>query len=149
MSDHVDEVLLSRLVDGDLSLASREAVLTHLRGCPACAERHDELVCVAASLRDVPAVAWTPAQSAAILGSLEVPRRLPWLAGCAVAAAVIALVAAAWTLVGVPRAVVVPLAVAESLVVAPLISALSGELIAIAAVAVLGPLAAYPLARWR
>src|SRR5207245_2221067 len=55
MSDHVSSEQLSALIDGELSLTAREAVLGHLRECPTCAASHERLVEVAAVMAALPA----------------------------------------------------------------------------------------------
>ena len=67
MSEHPTIEQLSALIDGELSLASREAVIAHNRGCPACAQRQDELIEVAAALRSRQALAWTAADTERVL----------------------------------------------------------------------------------
>lgn len=51
MSDHITDEQLWLPIDGELLLTSRAAVTSHLSTCPSCAERHDALVDLAASLR--------------------------------------------------------------------------------------------------
>lgn len=65
MSEHVSTEQLSLLVDGQLSLAAREAVVAHIRCCPGCAEQHDLLIELTAALRLHGALEWSPAQTAA------------------------------------------------------------------------------------
>jgi anti-sigma factor RsiW len=152
VSDHLDDVQLSRLIDGDLSLASREAAIAHVRCCSACAARHDRLVAVAASLRLQPPVAWTAGQTEALLR--ELPRRQRRGSAAAVVAlslgacvllvlAAAASIAATWGVVGAlvdAGRVLLPL---------PLAGPGTQFLLVVALVALLAPLAAYPLARWR
>jgi anti-sigma factor RsiW len=59
MSDHPSIEQLSAHIDGELSLVAREAVSRHLRDCPTCSARHEELVDVAAALATVPAELWS------------------------------------------------------------------------------------------
>ena len=66
MSDHPSAEQLSRLIDADLPLTERAAVLDHLATCPTCAGSHARLVEAAAALRELPAVAWRPEVAAAI-----------------------------------------------------------------------------------
>lgn len=152
MSSHVDDLQLSRLVDGDLSLAAREAITNHLRGCPACAVRHDQIVSAAALLRLEPAVRWSTAETALVMADIAPPRRSFWpavAAAVSVALCVLAIVAAA-PLMAPALAFVKVFAViaggpspgAVGIVVPQLVTA-------VLAVAILAPLAAYPLARWR
>jgi anti-sigma factor RsiW len=80
MSDHPTIEQLSAFIDGELSLASREAVIAHIRGCPACAARQDELIEVAALLRSRPALKWTAGDSERVLAQIaneHVPRPRP------------------------------------------------------------------------
>jgi anti-sigma factor RsiW len=150
MSAHLDDVKLSRLIDGDLSLASREAAIDHLRRCPACAERHDRIVAVSAALRLEPAAAWTPRDTELVVRRLPEHRGRGRVALAAtVSAAMCGLVffetaplvaaplALSLTLLGTGRALVTTVGPGVELVVA------------VAAIAMLAPLAAYPLARWR
>lgn len=48
---HASHLQLSALIDNELSLTEREAVLRHLEGCPACAQEHAGIVEVTATLR--------------------------------------------------------------------------------------------------
>jgi anti-sigma factor RsiW len=152
VSQHLDDVQLSRLIDGDLSLTSRAATIAHLRRCTACAARHDRLIAVAASLRLQPPVAWTAGQTEALLR--ELPRRQRRGSAAAVVAlslgacallvmAAAASIAATWGVVG---AVV---GVGRTLLPLPLSGPGANLLVVVALVALLAPLAAYPLARWR
>jgi anti-sigma factor RsiW len=149
--EHLDDVLLSRLIDGDVSLTRRQAALDHLAGCPACARRHDELIGVAAALRSQPPLGWSAAASARVAATVagasqRRPARLPAvLAVAAVVASALALIPLALT--GVTLS-------AHLLRAAPLpgpVGALSfgSQLLFVLAIAVLAPAAAYPLARWR
>lgn len=70
MSEHVSAEQLSLLIDGELSLASREAVVTHIRSCPRCAAEHDRLIELTATLRLRPSLEWAPAQTAATMKRL-------------------------------------------------------------------------------
>ncbi len=151
--DHVDGGQLSRLIDGDLSLTSREAVTAHLRECPGCAQRHDELVAVAASLRLLPAVQWTASDTERLLGVLErhdhPARRLSIPLAACLAVCLAAVIAAA-------SVIMTGFALGEALVAfvgalspVPALASATPLLWLITAVAVLAPLAAYPLARWR
>ena len=151
MSEHLTDLQLSRLIDGDLSLTSREAVTAHLRGCPACAERHDQIIAVAATLRSEPPHAWTSAMTSSVIHELPRRRRTVRVGIAAgVSAAMCGLVlleaapvvAAALGLLGV-------LAGASVAVTHPAVAVSGSPLLAIMAVAILAPLAAYPLARWR
>jgi anti-sigma factor RsiW len=67
MSAHPSIEQLSALIDGELSLVAREAVSAHLRDCPACAARHEELVEVAAALAAIPAERWSGEMTAEVL----------------------------------------------------------------------------------
>lgn len=70
---HLDAEQLSALIDGQLSLTHRHAALAHLEECHACAARHEALIEVAAGLRTIEPVAWTPALSAAVIDGLDTP----------------------------------------------------------------------------
>jgi anti-sigma factor RsiW len=152
VSDHVDSGQLSRLIDGDLSLTSREAVMAHLRDCARCAQRHDELIAVAASLRLLPPVEWSTMDTDRVVGGLEKGRRR-WRIPVSLAACVavcLAAVMAATSLTGLGLAlghVIVAVVVAVS--PAPTLASSPQLVWVIMAVAILAPLAAYPLARWR
>jgi anti-sigma factor RsiW len=152
MSDHLDDAQLSRLLDGDLSLTSREAVIAHLRTCSACARRHDALVAVAAALRLQPPATWTADQTASLLRAL--PRRrdrarfgitVATMAG-AFAFTVIAAAPLLATTRGLAAAMI---GLVGALTPAPLSGQAGGVLLVVVLVALLAPLAAYPLARWR
>ncbi|HYX87651.1 MAG TPA: zf-HC2 domain-containing protein [Gaiellales bacterium] len=151
MSDHLDNVQLSRLIDGDLSLTSRDAAIAHLRTCPACAERHDHLVAVTAVLRLEPALEWTTADTDSVLERL--PRRGERarlaLAGIVSAAMCALVVVEAAPVIAAPLALVVALAGVGRALAAPAATSGAQLVLAVAAVAILAPLAAYPLARWR
>ena len=152
MSEHLTDAQLSRLIDGDMSLTSREAVTAHLRGCPACAERHDQFVAVAATLRLEPPAAWTSAMTSAVIRQPPPRRRAVRVAVAAGVSATMCglvlleaapLVAATLGLVGV----VVGASVALT---HPAVAASGSQLLLVVmAVAILAPMAAYPLARWR
>ena len=103
MSDHPTIEQLSSFIDGELSLASREAVIVHIRGCPACAARQDELIEVAATLRSRPPLSWTATDRERVLAQIaneHVPRRIAseqrdWTLPIAGALALVAVVALA------------------------------------------------------
>ena len=149
---HATDEQLSRLIDGELSVVARDSVLAHLHSCPACASRHEALVEVAAALRLQPALAWEERATAAVIARLDPGRErnlaLP-------AAAALALVGAA--LVGVWTPIVsAGLGVATTTLrafatVVPSAAVFSpgGTVTTLFLVALLGPLLAYPLARWR
>lgn len=153
MSDHLTDEVLSRLIDGDLSLTGREAALSHVRRCSACAQRHEQLVSVVAVLRQEELSAWRPADTARVTERIsgearDVQRRVAAVVGGAVA-----LVAC---LVFVVLFAAVPVAafsiagrVADRVVPAMVPATASSVLLAMLTVAVAAPLVAYPLARWR
>lgn len=148
---HASDQQLSMFIDGELSATSRATVAAHLAGCPACAERHERLVDVAASLRILPAVRWTPAATAATIERCQQP---PVAAGrvsrgvlAALALAVLAAAALSTTwlsaLLSIARS-----AAATALVVLPLGPAGgAANLWILLATAILAPLAALTLAR--
>lgn len=152
MSDHLDRRQLSRLIDGDLSLVSRDAARAHLAFCPTCAQLHDELVGVVASLRQLPRAEWTPHHTERLTAGLSQPRRsrLPLVgAGAAVLVVCVAVMVAALPLINAAFALGhVAQTVVSSVAAAPLVSVIP-QLVVLVAVAVLAPLVAYPLARWR
>ena len=152
MIDHVDDGQLSRLIDDDLSLTSREAVVSHLRECPSCAQRHDQLVEVAAVLRLETPLRWTGEETAAVLDRLPQRRHR----GRVAAASVVSVVVCGVALVEAAPLIATTLALLGVLVgfggaLAPPAVAASGLqlLVMLAVIAILAPLAAYPLARWR
>lgn len=77
MSDHVSTEQLSALIDGQLSLVSREAVIAHLRHCPGCASSHDALVEVAAVMTVVPAERWSAQLTEQVMRQVVVRDPLP------------------------------------------------------------------------
>lgn len=152
MTGHLSDAQLSRLIDGDLSLTSREAVMAHLRSCPGCAERHDQLVAVAATLRLEPPLTWTDEATSSVLRRL--PRQSHRLR--VLAAGVVSLVMCGLVLVEAAPLIAAPLAVVGVLLglgaaLTPPALTASGShvLVVVTMIAVLAPLAAYPLARWR
>ena len=151
MSDHLDDVQLSRLLDGDLSLTSREAVIDHLRTCPGCAARHDRLVAVTAALRMEPAMTWTGSDTEATLNRLPRRRRRGKVAAAgAVSAAMCVLVLVETApLITVPLALLIAVLGTGLALVDTAVGPGVELVVAVAAIAMLAPLAAYPLARWR
>lgn len=151
MSDHLDDVQLSRLLDGDLSLTSREAVIDHLRTCPGCAARHDRLVAVTAALRMEPAMTWTGSDTGATLNRLPRRRRRGKVAAAgAVSAAMCVLVLVETApLIAVPLALLIAVLGTGLALVDTAVGPGVELVVAVAAIAMLAPLAAYPLARWR
>ena len=160
MSDlHASTEQLSRLIDGDLALAERTAVLDHVGHCPRCAAEQARLVEVAAALRGIPAVRWSEAQTAALVARLPSDAtRAPRSAGRRLPVRLAAMLVAALTLAGAVAFVVsVPVGplVAGSLWQAfawlPPIGGTSalGAGAALVAISLLAPVIAYPLARWR
>jgi len=144
--------VLSRLIDGDLSLATREAVSRHLRDCVRCAQRHEALVDVAASLRLEAPAHWPVGATDGVTRKIPRRRRSLEAAGAAVLSAAI---------VGVALVELAPL-IAAALLVVGLAARLDSLLVPLGAVgggaqvlavmlivAVCAPLAAYPIARWR
>jgi anti-sigma factor RsiW len=152
MSPHLDDLTLSRLVDGDVSLVAREAAFDHLRRCSACAARHDQLVAAVAALREMPPARWSPGQSdmvAARLGErpVRVPVR-PLALGAGLLAAATLSVAAVPALLSAPT-LSLTVRVMGALIPGGALASGSGMLLALAVIAVAAPLAALPLARWR
>jgi len=154
---HVTAEQLSRLIDGDLALAERGAVLDHIGHCPACAAEQARLVEVSAALRGVPAAQWSDEQTSAILARLASDAAPParsssrpvQAAGTLLAAVTLAVVVA--FVVAVPVGPLVAGALWQAFAWIPPIgttSALAAGA-ALVAISVLAPLLAYPLARWR
>ena len=143
MISHASSEQLSRLIDGDLSLTERTAVLDHLATCPACAELQTQLVDIAASLRAANPPAWSAALTTVVIDEATSRRRdrasLPIAALIAVAS--ITALAFLTPFFTVGRGLL-EIAVA----VDPIGGAAAVVLIV---VALLAPLAAYPLLRWR
>ena len=77
MSEHVSDQQLSSLIDGQLSLASRQAVIEHVRSCPRCAARQDELVEVAAVMQAAPSLVWSETSTDGVLERIRGERRRP------------------------------------------------------------------------
>ena len=126
--------------------------MAHLRECARCAQRHDELIAVAASLRLLPPVEWSTMDTDRVVGGLEQGRRR-WrtpvsLAACMAVCLVAVMAATSLTGLGLAFGHVI---VAVIVAVSPTRTlASSPQLVwVITAVAILAPLAAYPLARWR
>ncbi len=142
---HASHLQLSALIDNELSLTEREAVLRHLESCPRCAEEHAGIVEVAATLRML-----SPPFLDFNVASLAPRRRrdAPLLAAAAVFAATgIALVAAFTPVIAFVAAI--------SRMLSPLVALIapgSPGATPIAGLAVLlaigSWLVAYPLARW-
>jgi anti-sigma factor RsiW len=150
---HLPDEQLSRLLDGDLSLTERGAVLDHVGRCAACAQRQSELVEVAALLRSQPAAAWTADLTARVLEQLPEPvpagrrTRLPVASLLALLTAVIVL----GLVIAVPVGLLVSGSVFGALATLPPVGVASPShvLIGLIVVACAAPLFAYPLARWR
>ena len=151
MSDHVSAEQLSLLIDGELSIASREAVVTHIRSCLRCAAEHDRLVELTATLRLHRPLEWSPAKTAATVQRLSEAARssrrwrvhdwsLP-LAAVWAAAGVFALIELS---LGATRS-----AVGGASVLVAGGSLLSGRLLIALVVAVAVGLLAFPLSRSR
>ena len=154
MSEHVSDEQLSLLIDGELSLAAREAVIAHVRACPACAAHHDTLIDLTAVMRLQPAFHWSAAQTESTIQRVRTrpakrrrraARERDWtlafaglLAGAGAIAAVVLLPLASG---GLPRAL-------AGLLPGGVLGGAGHLLVALTAVAVLG-LAALPLSRSR
>jgi anti-sigma factor RsiW len=151
VSDHLDEVQLSRLLDGDLSLTSREAVIDHLRTCHGCAARHDRLVAVTAALRMEPAMTWSGSDTDATLNRLPRRRRRGKVAAAGAVSAAMCVVVLVETapLIAVPLALLIAVLGTGRALVDTAVGPGVELVVAVAAIAMLAPLAAYPLARWR
>ena len=151
MNEHLTDELLSRLIDGDLSLSAREAALGHLRQCAHCSARQDALVSVAATLTQVlPAHMSSDHVKRIIAGLEEAPTRRRWPTAAIAVTAIGACAAALFTLAGVPVAILSAMAATVDRTPAVPVPLSAGRvLLAAFVVAVGAPLAAYPLARWR
>lgn len=149
MSDHLTDELLSRLVDGDLSLSAREAAIRHLRECARCSARQDALVSVAVTLRSFPEAALSDEQVDRIIAGLDRPAERRWPTAAMTVAAISACVAALASLAALPlTALAVTAAITRALPL-QVPSSATHVLITAFIVAIAAPLAAYPLARWR
>lgn len=155
MSGHLTDEQLSLLVDGELSLVHRGAITAHIASCPECAARHDHLVDVIASLRLQPKLQWTSADTARTMAALPVPvparsREWPMLAAAAAGTAVAGVLALKLTLVQALEALVRSLLqVVDAFAPAAISVSSASTLLILLAVAVLGPLLAYPLIKDR
>jgi anti-sigma factor RsiW len=162
MSDsHATAEQLSRLIDGDLPLTERAAVLHHLAGCPSCAGEQARLVDVSAALRSAPAAHWTDLQTDALVTRLRTETTAPFcrrgpaparsrpLAPIATAAVTLTFLVA--FVIAIPVGPLVAGGIWESFAWLPPIGATSapGAGLVLLAVTLLAPLVAYPLARWR
>jgi|GEM_PF-4445776 len=149
---HLSDEQLSMLVDGELSLASREAAGRHLRDCVHCTQRLDELVDVCAELRLTPAVSWSSPATERVLTQLTECETRHWSAPIAATLAIIGAVLLVQELALI-RAVAGVLGAILSVLAAFLpsgVGAPAGTAIGVLlVVAVLGPLLAMPLARRR
>ena len=144
MTSHASPEQLSRLIDGDLSLTERAAVLDHLARCPACSELQTRLVDVAAALREADPPRWSVALTTAVLEQATTRRSgdrasLPL-------AALLAIVSVAALVLLTPIVAISSGIVDIAVALAPIGGAAAVVLIV---VALLAPLAAYPLLRWR
>jgi anti-sigma factor RsiW len=156
VSGHASPQQLSRLIDGDLPLAERAAVLDHVATCPACAAAHARVVEAAAALRELTPTPWRAgrgAEIAARAAAAPAPghrRRRPAAAAVAVTVA-IAIVVALTALAALPVALVGAHVLAACVgAVAPLGGGSFGRmLLTMLATAVVAPALLYPLARWR
>jgi anti-sigma factor RsiW len=150
MSDHLSDDLLSALIDGELSLTAREAAVQHLRGCPHCAERQDRLIVVVASLRQIEPAGWVDADTRRVISQLERPQRARSAGAVGIAAVFALMIVLLQPLVALPFTAFSLCERVLGGVVPPVVpSGFPSLLVPVLAVAVLAPLAAYPLARWR
>lgn len=149
---HLSDQQLSMLIDGELSLGSREAAGRHMRDCPRCAERLDDLVEVAAELRLAPALGWEARATERVMVQLDERKRREWSTPIAAALAVGGVFLLALELPAIGAATSL-LAAMVSVLAAflPTGVGLPGAMGigALMVVAVLGPLVAMPLARPR
>ena len=152
MSEHLSDLVLSRLIDGDLSLATRETASRHLRECVRCAQRHDALVDVAASLRLEAPAHWRVGAADDVVRKIPHRRRSLEAAGAAtLSAAVVAFALVELAPLIAASLLVVGLAARLGSLLMPLgtVGGGPGVLAVMLIVAVCAPLAAYPIARWQ
>lgn len=151
MNEHLSDEQLSLLIDGQLSLVARAAVSAHLGSCPACAERHDALVEVAASLRLRTPLTWSEGageRTIALLGKKRPGRERALPIALALGAAASALAVLELPFVVGPGIAHALLHVLTSFAPTGLLPSDRSLAILLAAVAALG-LFVYPLARGR
>ena len=151
MSEHASDEQLSLLVDGELSLAARTAVVSHLSSCPGCAERHDALVDVVAPLRLAPPVVWQESSTACVLERTHAPRpghdlALPIAGVIAVVAIVLVALRSEVVEAGLSSAYATAEAIGALLPTA-LATQPTGTLMALVAVALIAPVLSLRLAR--
>lgn len=158
MTGHVGDDQLSLLLDGGLSLAAREAVVAHIRSCPACADRHDRLVEPTATIRLAGRLDWTEQHTRTTLARLQAGPRgrdriRDRLRGRDWSLPVAAILAVA----GIGALLLAPLGLGSAVLAAPagasglfaLALPVSGHVLALLAAAVALGLLAYPLSRSR
>ena len=158
MSDHPTIEQLSSLIDGQLSNASREAVIGHVRTCPTCAALQDRLIEVAAELQSRPPLTWSRSDTQNVLARIRAEQRSParprrerdWALPIAGALALVAVVALLLVAPGLPSAGVSSSGFDAISTLAPAAGLIpSGHFIlALAVVAAMG-IAAVPLLRRR
>lgn len=158
MSDHPTIEQLSSLIDGQLSITSRGAVIAHVRGCTTCAGRQDELIEVAAGLQSRSPFTWTESDTERVLARIravqaspeKASRKLDWTLPIASALALVAGVTLAIVALGLPGAGVSGSGFDAISSLAPGVGLnFSGHFIlALAVVAAMG-VAAFPLVRGR
>jgi anti-sigma factor RsiW len=152
---HASPEQLSRLIDGDLGLAERAAVLDHIDHCPRCAAEQARVVDVSAALRSAPAARWSDTQIAALVARLPSgPTSRPRSAGrplAAMLAAALALAVAVAFVISIPVGPLVAGSLWQAFAWVPPIGGTSALRAGatLVAISLLAPLLAYPLARWR
>ena len=158
MNEHVSDEQLSLLLDSGLSLAAREAVLTHVRSCPACAERHDRLVELTATMRLAGGLDWTQQHTEATLARVRSSTsRRPQITARLQARDWSLPVAATLALAGISALFLGPFGVGNALLTAPasasgflsLALPVSGHVVLLLAAAVALGCLAFPLSRSR
>lgn len=158
MNEHVNDEQLSLLLDSGLSLAAREAVVTHVRSCPACAERHDLMVELTATIRLAGRLEWTDDHTQATLARLHTsPHRRRQLISRLRCRDWSLPVAATLALAGIGGLLLAPLGLGNAVLAAPasasgffaLALPVSGHVLVLLAAAVALGLLAYPLSRSR
>jgi anti-sigma factor RsiW len=149
VSAHVSDEQLSLLADGELSLLARQAVLDHIATCPRCAERHDALIDLVATLRLEPGIEWTAGGTSTVLErqretASKPDRALPLVV--ALAAVGLALAALSFPVIEAGARVGFRIGSTAAAVVS---HQLGLSVVVIAALVVLSAVLTLPLARWR
>ena len=149
---HLSDEQLSRLIDGDVSAQTREAMNAHMSDCHQCAERHDQMIKTVATLRLSPPMRWrqdlTEATLARVTDTSTEDRSLPVSTLIALTGVTACTLVAPLLHTGLAIGSVIYAAVDQLGPNIPLTTP-SATLLALIVLAILAPLAAFPLARWR